>query len=284
MQSKGDLTTRAPCATMMAEVTPMQIPAHIAAFLPDAGTPENLGCSGATVLAYPDRFLKIQEDCNVSANEYHMLAWLQGRLSVPRIIASAKEDGRRFLVTSRMPGRYLCTDELLDDQPRLAQLCADALRQLWAVDIADCPTRRTLDEKFREIEEGLRGGWITPDQAGDPSIYDVSAGGFASPAALFDWLVAHRPQEELALTHGDLCLPNIFCDDRGLTGFIDVGLAGVADKWLDIEKCLWSLWANTTGFFGGRQRPFDRQLLFDALGMAPDEEKLRYYGLLDALC
>ena len=103
-------------------------------------------------------------------------------------------------------------------------------------------------------------------------------------AITFDWLVKHRLQEELVLTHGDLCLPNIFANENGLTGFIDVGLAGVADKWVDIEKCLWSMWANTTGFFGGKQRPFDRQLLFDALGMQPDEDKLRYYGLLDALC
>ncbi|MBQ2953103.1 MAG: aminoglycoside 3'-phosphotransferase [Clostridia bacterium] len=263
----------------------MHLPAQIAAYLPEAaGRAEDIGKSGATVLEYPGCFLKVQEDCNVSANEYNMLLWMQGRLPVPQIIAAAHEDGRRYLLTRRMPGAYLCTDALLDDQVRLAELCAGALRTLWAVDIATCPTRRTLDEKFREIEEGLRGGWITAEQAGDPTIYDVSKGGFASPAALFDWLARHRPEEDLVLTHGDLCLPNIFADEHGLTGFIDVGLAGVADRWVDIEKCLWSMWANTTGFFGGRVRPFDRQLLFDALGMQPDEEKLRYYGLLDALC
>lgn len=245
---------------------------------------DNIGHSGAQVLMFDDMVLKMQPESNMAGNEYYMTAWLQGKLPVPQIIAAEHVDGMRYLLMSRMPGRYLCTDELLDDQPRLAQLCADALRQLWAVDIADCPTRRTLDEKFREIEEGLRGGWITPDQAGDPSIYDVSAGGFASPAELFDWLVAHRPQEELALTHGDLCLPNIFADEHGLTGYIDLGLAGVADRWVDIEKCLWSMWANTTGVFGGKQRPFERQLLFDALGMAPDEERLRYYSLLSELC
>lgn len=263
----------------------MRIPPQIAAQLPhQAGMPENIGCSGAMVLDYGDRFLKVQDDCNVAANEYHMLRYLQGRVPVPRLIAAAHEDGRRWLLSSRVPGMYLCTEALLDDQVRLADLCASALRTLWAADFSDCPTKRTLDEKFREIEEGLRGGWITPEQAGDPAIYDVSAGGFASPAALFDWLVAHRPEEQLALTHGDLCLPNIFADGKGLTGFIDVGLAGVADRWVDIEKCLWSMWANTTGFFGGKQRPFDRRLLFDALEMQPDEERLRYYGLLDALC
>ena len=99
----------------------MKLPAQIAAHLPKtAHAQDDMGRSGATVLEYPDRFLKVQEDCNVSANEYHMLAWLQGRLPVPRIIASAHEEGRRYLVTSRMPGQYLCTDALLDDQPRLA--------------------------------------------------------------------------------------------------------------------------------------------------------------------
>lgn len=263
----------------------MRIPDVIRVSLPEmAGAAEDIGRSGATVLDYGDRFLKVQEECNVSANEYFMLRWMQGRIPVPRILAAAQADSRRWLVTSRMPGQYLCTEALLDDQHRLAEICAQALRTLWSVDISTCPTRRTLDDKLCEIEAGLRGGWITREQAGDPTIYDVSAGGFASPAALFDWLLKHRPEEELALSHGDLCLPNIFADGQGLTGFIDVGLAGVADKWVDIEKCLWSMWANTTGFFGGRARPFDRQLLFDSLDMQPDEEKLRYYGLLDALC
>lgn len=243
---------------------------------------DDIGHSAATVLMFDDMVLKIQPESNVAGNEYYMMAWLQGKLPVPEILASEHVDGVRYLLMSRMPGRYLCSADILDDQHRLAELCAESLRRLWAVDIADCPTRRTLDEKFREIDEGLRGGWITAEQAAQPDTY--GPGGFASPAALFDWLVKHRPEEQLVLTHGDLCMPNIFADNRGLTGYIDVGLSGVADKWVDIEKCLWSMWANTTGIFGGRQRPFDRKLLFDALGMEPDEDRLRYYSLLDELC
>ena len=261
----------------------MTLPESIRQHLPDdAYQLDHLGCSEATVLQFSDRVLKIQRDCNVSANEYHMMQWLQGKLPVPKIIAADHVDGVRYLLMSRMPGKYLCDDAILDDQHRLAELCAEGLRRLWAVDITDCPTCRTLDDKFSEIEAGLCGGWITAEQAGQPDTYGPN--GFVSPAALFDWLVAHRPAEELVLSHGDYCLPNLFADDRGLTGFIDIGLSGVADKWVDIDKGLWSMWANTTGFFGGKQRPFDRKLLFDALGMQPDEDKIRYYGLLDELC
>ncbi|MBQ8202431.1 MAG: aminoglycoside 3'-phosphotransferase [Clostridia bacterium] len=261
----------------------MMIPESIRIHLPDGNfLLDSVGCSAAQVLMFPDCVLKIQNDCNVSGNEYDMMSWLQDRLPVPRIIAADHVDGVRYLLMSRMQGRYLCDETFLDDQPRLAELLAEGLRRLWAVDVSECPTIRTLDQKFKEIEAGLRGGWITAKQAAQPDTYGPN--GFKSPAQLFDWLIRNKPAEELVLSHGDYCLPNIFADANGLTGFIDIGLSGVADKWIDIEKGLWSMWANTTGFFGGKQRPFDRRLLFDALGIQPDEDRIRYYGLLDELC
>ena len=120
------------------------------------------------------------------------------------------------------------------------------------------------------------------DNACQESTYGPS--GFASSSQLFDWLVAHRPLEDKVLSHGDFCLPNILCNENGITGYIDLGYAGIADKWVDIEMVLWSMWANSTGQFGGKARHFDRKLLFEALGMEPDEDKLRYYSLLSELC
>lgn len=261
----------------------MFLPDSIRVHLPEERfSLDQIGRSGASVMLFPDRVLKVEKDCNVSANEHNMMRWLQGKLPVPEIIAEENVDGNRYLLMSRIQGKYLCDESILDDQQLLAELVAEGLRRMWAADVSDCPTDRTLEQKFREIEAGLRGGWITLDQARQEDTY--GAGGFDCPAQLFDWLVRNRPQEEQVLSHGDYCLPNIFCDRGALTGFIDLGYAGVADKWVDIEKVLWSMWANSTGQFGGKCREFDRRLLFDALGMQPDEEKLRYYGLLSELC
>ncbi len=246
------------------------------------GELDSIGRSDAQVLMFDDMVLKIQPDSNPAGNEHQMLRWLQGKLPVPEIIEEAFVDGACFLLMRRLPGKFLCDAEILDDQHRLAELVADGLRRLWAVDVSTCPADRTLAQKFREIEAGIRSGDITIDSARQEETYGPS--GFASPAALFDWLVKRCPEEERVLSHGDYCLPNIFCDDRGLTGFIDLGYAGVADKWVDIEKVLWSMWANTTGPFSSKKRDFDRKLLFDALGIQPDEEKLRYYSLLSELC
>lgn len=261
----------------------MYIPENISMQLPGGQfSLDNIGRSSAQVMIFDDRVLKVENDCNVSANEAAMMRWLDGRLMVPKVIETACEEGLRYLLMSRIYGKYLCDDAVLDDQDLLAYLVAEGLRSLWAVDVSSCPTDRSLNAKFIEIEEGLRSGAITLDSARQDETY--GPGGFASPAELFDWLVKNRPAEELVLSHGDFCLPNIFCDGKKLTGIIDLGYAGAADKWVDIEKVVWSMWANTTGQFGGKKRPFDRQKLFDTLKMEPDEERLRYYSLLSELC
>lgn len=45
-------------------------------------------------------------------------------------------------------------------------------------------------------------------------------------------LVNKKPGEELVLSHGDYCLPNIFGIQDLVTGYIDLGRAGIADKFL----------------------------------------------------
>ena len=41
--------------------------------------------------------------------------------------------------------------------------------------------------------------------------------------------------------HGDFCLPNVILNDWKFSTFIDVGLAGVGDKHIDLYWVLWSL-------------------------------------------
>ena len=153
---------------------------------------------------------------------------------------------------------------------------------LWRVDIAGCPCSCALDDVLRKAEADIAAGRVTIGTANQPETY--GAGGFASPEALLAWLKANRPPETLVLSHGDFCLPNILADEKGIVGFLDLGQAGCADRWRDLDQGLWSMWANTTGLFGGRARTFDRDTLFSALNLPLDEEKLRYYSLLSELC
>lgn len=139
-----------------------------------------------------------------------------------------------------------------------------------------------LNDVLQKAEADIAAGRVTIDTANQPETY--GAGGFASPEALLAWLKANRPPETLVLSHGDFCLPNILADEKGIVGFLDLGQAGCADRWRDLDQGLWSMWANTTGLFGGRARLFDRNALFSSLNLPLDEEKLRYYSLLSELC
>lgn len=92
-----------------------------------------------------------------------------------------------------------------------------------------------------------------------------------------------QPEEELALSHGDFCLPNILIDGSTIQ-YIDLGRTGIADKWFDIALCYRSLSHNYDGAYGGKSYSgLDDLLLFRKLGLDPDWKKIRYYILLDEL-
>ena len=124
---------------------------------------------------------------------------------------------------------------------------------------------------------------IKPDSA---SFFRITFGdrGFKDPEVLLYWLQNNTPDEEPVLTHGDFCLPNVILKNDALSGLIDLGRAGIADKWCDIALCYRSLRDNYDGKYSGTKiNGFQSSLLFDMLELTPDWDKLRYYLLLDEL-
>jgi kanamycin kinase len=87
-----------------------------------------------------------------------------------------------------------------------------------------------------------------------------------------DQLVATAPvHEDLVVCHGDYCYPNMFIEDGVVTGYLDLGELGVADRWWDIAIGMWS----TTWNVG----PGYEELFADSYGVDVDTDKLAYYRL-----
>ena len=81
------------------------------------------------------------------------------------------------------------------------------------------------------------------------------------------------PADKLVVCHGDACAPNtLITDDGRWSGHVDLGDLGVADRWADLAIATWS-----TGWNYG---PGWEQVLLDAYGIKPDEERTSYYRLL----
>ena len=81
------------------------------------------------------------------------------------------------------------------------------------------------------------------------------------------------------------CLPNIFLKDGKVSGFLDLGKTGIADRWQDIALCVRSLKYNICDWFGLEEKVYEKYkaLFYSRLGIEENAQKLRYYILLDEL-
>ena len=174
-----------------------------------------------------------------------------------------------------------CDPYYMSQPKRQIELLADALNILWSVDISDCPCKWPLQRRLDLAEENVIHNRVEMDDA-QPDTFGPNA--FRDPEHLLGWLKENQPEQRQCLSHGDFCLPNIFLSENKITGMIDLGKSGVADPWQDIALCYRILNNNYFGAYGGSIYPgYGNRMLFDALGIQPDWERIRYYILLDEL-
>lgn len=240
-----------------------------------------IGLSDAQVTVFDDCVLKIAPYRKKNDETVAVMRWLADKLPVPAVLCYERDETHQYLLMSRTPGRMACDACYMERPAELTARLAEAIRMLWSVDVSDCPRSMDPDAALREARYRVENGMVDTDLV-DPATF--GPGGFRDPAHLLDWLERNRPSYEPVLSHGDLCLPNIFIDGGRISGLIDLGDTGIGDRWRDLAICSRSLMRNAGGKYGGRVYPDIRpQMLFDALGIKPDPEKLRYYTLLDEL-
>lgn len=204
------------------------------------------------------------------ADDAARLMWLADRLPVPRVLSYHEDATHTYLLMSAVPGIDAATltetGQMATSQ--IVRLLAVGLRQIHAVPVADCPFDHRLAQEVARAKRRTAQGLV------DEEDFDDERQG-RSASSLLEELLATAPQDEdLVLTHGDYCLPNIMLAEQQVSGFIDLGLAGVGDRYRDLALVRRSLIRNC-----GEEwvTPF-----FEAYGLTqPDEEKLAFYQLLD---
>ncbi|HEY3377067.1 MAG TPA: aminoglycoside 3'-phosphotransferase, partial [Armatimonadota bacterium] len=216
---------------------------------PESWQLNEVGRSGARVYYLPrlDAWLKCASS-GLQA-EADALRYLQGNGQAPRLLQYLETTHGQYLLTSSLPGSPLCAAEILAKPEAVIRLLAGALRELHALAVQACPLDQRLTVKWR--------AWpFTPEETA--------------------WLAHDPPPEDLVVTHGDACLPNFHYDAAGYTGCLDLGDAGVADRWQDLALSLWSLQYNLGTIAWGL--PF-----LAAYGIAPDARKIEYYLRLNRM-
>ena len=202
--------------------------------------------------------------------EKERLEWLQGRLPVPETIAFSTDGRRAYLLLSEIPGLEACDATFAQEITTVVRLLAEGLRLIHRVEIVHCPFDQRLTSKIAQARKRVAAGLV------DVSDFDEQRKGKRADE-LFELLLASRPDvEEVVFTHGDYCLPNILIDPSAasISGFIDWGRAGIADRYQDLALAARSLTYN----FGPGWEP----LFWEAYGLQTvDPARIEFYQLLD---
>ncbi|WP_047466020.1 APH(3'') family aminoglycoside O-phosphotransferase [Streptomyces sp. M10] len=248
-------------------------------------SPVTAGESGADVFRSADgaRYAKCvgPEGAAELAEERDRAAWLRGQgVPGPRVLDWRAWEAGACLVTGAVPGvpaDQVPAEELAAAWGRIA----DAVRRLHEVPVSACPFGRRLDAMVAVAREVVARDAVNPEFLSDeqrgtpgPELLDRLTG----------QLGPRREQEaaDLVVCHGDLCLPNIVLDPKTLdvSGFIDLGRLGVADRHADLALLL----ANARETWPDEERARGADAAFaERYGLAPDPDRLRFYLRLDPL-
>ncbi len=232
-----------------------------------------IGESGAKTFLLKNkqnRYLKIMPKIlNRSlSGEAEILRWLYGKLPVPEVIAFTEDNENEYLLTGEIKGILSCDPSYKDNMPEIVHLLAEGLKMIHGLNIAGCPFDRSLDVKVKEAEYRVKNGLVNEDK------FDAVRMG-RKAYDLFRELTATRPSnEELVFTHGDYCLPNIIISNGTISGFIDLGRGGIADRYQDLALAARSLAFN----FDEKWIP----LLFKEYDIESiDYDRMEFYQLMD---
>jgi kanamycin kinase/aminoglycoside 3'-phosphotransferase-3 len=244
-------------------------------------TTDDIGKSGSMVLIFEDMVLKITDKPSDDKDAVEMMRWLEGKIPAPQVIAFEEDDSRCYLLMSRVRGKMACDRYYLERPKELVPLLSKSVKMIQSIDVKDCPVVKDLDRSLKEAEYRVENGLVDISDA-EPGTFGEN-GRFRDPVELLSWLKENRPSYEPVLSHGDLCLPNILIEDGDISGFIDMGNCGIADKWEDIAMLYRSLRHNFDGTYGKVYPGLDPDSFFAELGIVPDYKKIDYYILLDEL-
>jgi len=201
------------------------------------------------------------------SGERDRLRWLRERgAPVPEVVDYGSADGVEWLVTLAIAGEPATSERHLADPRATVRAIAEGLRAFHAIDPAGCPFDHSVEATLAHIRRRM-------------AREDIDTAGFhhehqdLTVEAAYQELMQTRPaSEDLVVTHGDYCFPNVFLQAGRVVGFLDVGETGLGDRWRDLAVATWSVgWNVGPGF---------EDDFLEAYGAGLDAARRDFYRLL----
>ena len=239
-------------------------------------TEQSVGCSKARTYHIADGgFEYYLKTAPIAAStisletEYRKTRWLGEFAPVAQLTQFVVRDGVEYFLSSAIEGKM--SQDFCDDPRGIITLIAESLRRLHTIDIAKCPFDETLKVKLARAEEHVRNHSIDEDDFGP-----LTKGRSQSEVLLY-LLQSDPGPDDLVVSHGDYCMPNIIVAEEAsrVSGFVDLGSLGVSDRHYDLAVASRSILRN----YGAAFVP----LFFDSYGFEPDPKRIAYHQMLEDL-
>jgi len=221
----------------------------------------------------PDLYLKRGRGPHArdAGDEADRLEWARGRLPVPALLARVSVADAAWMLTTALPGPTTYQGMQVADaagRVALARSAARILARVHALRAADCPFDASAPVRLTAARARLEAGLIGEDE------FDAERAGWTG-RQLWDAMqdLLPLPADEPVVTHGDYSLDNLLIDGGEVTGLIDLGRLGRADRYQDLA-ILWNC-----------LREFGDEVADAALAEygahPPDERRMRFHLMLD---
>lgn len=231
--------------------------------VPQAITYRLVDASGET------RYLKIAQVTWTPSpeEEAERMRWAARYTQVPEVLEAGHDQEVSWLVTRAMRGHDASWEGFRSGPEALVVHLARGLRRFHEIPVAACPFDFTLDAALALARQRLANGQIDPERDFHREHAHLGAAGAV------ETLERTRPtSEDLVVCHGDYCLPNVLLEGGRVTGYLDLGELGVADRWWDLSVASWSVTWNLG--------PGLEDLFLDAYGARRDNGRLAFFRLL----
>ncbi len=211
------------------------------------------------------KWLPVASEVDVTV-EIEKLRWASAYTPVPTVVERGSDAEGSWIVTESIDADNAVATRWKRDPKRATVAFGAGLRALHdALPIEGCSYTWSAAQRLHDIQRRVENGSLEQHQ------WSQSFDSLTLRTALDELRVI--PDEDLVVCHGDACAPNTLIDDSGKwVAHVDLGNLGIGDRWADLAVMTWStVWNYGEGW---------EMNVYDAYGIEPDPEKIRFYRLL----
>lgn len=167
--------------------------------------------------------------------EKEVYEFLNGKISVPKVLYYDKVDNIEYLLISEIKGNILSFESMNNHPKNVVEIMAKALRRLHNISIDNCRLSSTIEDMLNEAKYRVDNGLV------DEEAFEENNKG-RSAREILNYLLNNKPlNEDLVFIHGDYCFPNVIALNGEFNGLIDMDNGGIGDKYRDIALALRSI-------------------------------------------